>query len=1032
MSDQKRKKYSLKELIQTNSNKDEMFYKMRKLSLANVIDKVKIPANVVSKNKEKVILIDESWVTRNDLKTSSTPSAPAAPAAPSASSSSVTLPKLPKEQLLTFNKSSFGVYVHENNMFFKKKDVDLFFGFTRTYLLSKFTRMINKENLIKYFCYNEHLDMSTKSSNTVFALSKESLLMVWKEKYPHSLADFDKHACVENLLPNMESESEIEVEIVDESEIEIASESKIEIEIDEESDVEEFLPVLPPRIELEEHEKFKGKDGVVLDFHVHGYERKHEAVVIVVKSVEVALGLANNKLAEKLRRKDRENQYRMGSDLLYYSHPSGVTTKISKNTPLCFTWTGLQKYLHNSVKEHAKAYVEWANKTLFKDEVKAEVVEEFLPVLPPRIELEEHEKFKGKDGVVLDFDIHGNERKHDKVFITVKSVEKTLSPQSRPGTLAFMLKRNDRDVKYEMGVDMMYFCHTTTGCMSTKSQNTLLCFTWQGLQKYLHNSVSKHAKAYVEWANKTLFKDEVTTEVVEEFLPVLPPKIELLEHEKFKGKDGVILDFDIHGQERKDNSVFITVKSVEKCLNHQSRPGKLADKLKRTDRENQYEMGVDMMYFRTTPGGGNSISRFTPLCFTWQGLQKYLHNSVSKHAKAYVEWANKTLFKDEVKAEVVEEFLPVLPPRIELEEHEKFKGKDGVVLDFHCFGSDRKHDCVVFTSKSVCEALGKKHENFAYDIKHATSDGKNLYVSNIDYGYYANTDGISVTKKRSRMTPFCFTWQGLQKYLHNSVSKHAKAYVEWANKTLFTVQMGSIEDKMSLVDDLLNTIDLSQYLKSRRMIMPTGDNGFPCVYAINFGKVECNLEALQGQVKNLDLGKYGKYHIVKYGKTKEDFKRISDYKNNSKTKGYPEFPQKSLIALGEVPEDQLFLEEQDFKDNFINNRFVYPLQYRTHKELLLVDPVVFEQMGSYLKKILKKYKYMDNHSLQNLEITELKTRNFELQSNQKIMSLENQLQLQEAERKVAEAEKEREKSNLLINVLKCTPEKHHKNILKLL
>eukprot|EP00122_Pirum_gemmata_P015417 Pgem_evm1s14409 len=44
--------------------------------------------------------------------------------------------------------------------------------------------------------------------------------------------------------------------------------------------------------------------------------------------------------------------------MLYYS-VHGYTTKISKNTPLCFTWNGLQKYLHNSVKEHAKAFVGW-------------------------------------------------------------------------------------------------------------------------------------------------------------------------------------------------------------------------------------------------------------------------------------------------------------------------------------------------------------------------------------------------------------------------------------------------------------------------------------------------------------------------------------------------------------------------------------------------------------------------------------------------------------------------------------------------
>eukprot|EP00122_Pirum_gemmata_P015833 Pgem_evm2s14806 len=55
-----------------------------------------------------------------------------------------------------------------------------------------------------------------------------------------------------------------------------------------------------------------------------------------------------------------------------------------------------------------------------------------------------------------------------------------------------------------------------------------------------------------------------------------------------------------------------------------------------------------------------------------------------------------------------------------------------------------------------------------------------IYVAGVDYGYYASTCATR-TSKVSRMTPFCLTWTGLQKYLHNSVSKHAKAYVEWTN-----------------------------------------------------------------------------------------------------------------------------------------------------------------------------------------------------------------------------------------------------------
>eukprot|EP00122_Pirum_gemmata_P015834 Pgem_evm3s14806 len=119
----------------------------------------------------------------------------------------------------------------------------------------------------------------------------------------------------------------------------------------------------------------------------------------------------------------------------------------------------------------------------------------------------------------------------------------------------------------------------------------------------------------------------------------------------------------------------------------------------------------------------SKVSRMTPFCLTWAGLQKYLHNSVSKHAKAYVEWANKTLFKDEIESES----LPECPPEIVLQDHEQFKG----LLEM-------KENLI----KSLLKLLGLQAKHLCYNIQR---DEK--YINGVDYMYLAESYSLRPSKK---------------------------------------------------------------------------------------------------------------------------------------------------------------------------------------------------------------------------------------------------------------------------------------------
>ena len=138
----------------------------------------------------------------------------------------------------------------------------------------------------------------------------------------------------------------------------------------------------------------------------------------------------------------------------------------------------------------------------------------------------------------------------------------------------------------------------------------------------------------------------------------------------------------------------------------------------------------------------------------------------------------------EDKIKVVDD-VPRAPKLLELEDDEKFKDKDGKSVEVETRGN-KTHNEIYFKVNDIAKLTDKQH--LYKTIIHPESD----YVDKIHYKYF-----ICDIKKE-----LFLTYQGVLKVIFNS--KNNNNLILWATKTLFTVQMGSENNKTSLASKLSN------------------------------------------------------------------------------------------------------------------------------------------------------------------------------------------------------------------------------------
>ena len=305
--------------------------------------------------------------------------------------------------------------------------------------------------------------------------------------------------------------------------------------------------------------------------------------------------------------------------------------------------------------------------------------------------------------------------------------------------------------------------------------------------------------------------------------------------------------------------------------------------------------------------------------------------------KKYINENVAEINKDSDKLIKDEKGIEKAPEIIYLEDNEKFRDDEGNVLDIETRGV-RDCDNVYFKVKDVSKYFGAErlHDHLL--------DKKGAYEEKRDYLFFLlniqSMGGRQTNKQTNKKKELFLTYNGLIRVLMVSRNDTTKKFSPWAIKTLFTAQMGSIEQKEELAASVLGT-----NAKVVRKVFSKDTNTIPCVYFFILGRVK-NLR----KSMNIDLKYSDDYLVCKYGQTKDLARRTSEHisffnkiEGCDLTLKYYSYidPQYTYTAENDIKESIIALES-DFK-------------YENMNELVIIKPGQMIHIEKAFSHIGKKY-----------------------------------------------------------------------------
>ena len=169
------------------------------------------------------------------------------------------------------------------------------------------------------------------------------------------------------------------------------------------------------------------------------------------------------------------------------------------------------------------------------------------------------------------------------------------------------------------------------------------------------------------------------------------------------------------------------------------------------------------------------------------------------------------------------------PPLLHLDDGEKFHDVDGNVIEIETRGErDRKK--IYFKVKDVSVGFGMQRLNDTL-IKKET-----CYERGIHYTTFKresrHTNIVSKNTNKPFKTSLYLTYKGLVRVLIVSRNKHVDKFQDWAEEKLFTIQMGTRDQKVKLGAEILNTSP-----RTLKAIFDKHAANFPSIYLMSLGKV---------------------------------------------------------------------------------------------------------------------------------------------------------------------------------------------------
>ena len=297
---------------------------------------------------------------------------------------------------------------------------------------------------------------------------------------------------------------------------------------------------------------------------------------------------------------------------------------------------------------------------------------------------------------------------------------------------------------------------------------------------------------------------------------------------------------------------------------------------------------------------------------------------------------------------------PPAPVILHLEDEEMFKDNKGNCLDIEVRGQ-RDHKKCYFKVKDVSIAFDMPN---LYTILLHKDKG---YVNELHYKYFTNTI-LTIAQKDKTKKELYLTYKGLLKVLYSSRSGNAESFQDWAEETLFAVQMGTPEQTDNLISKIkgvsYDTIQELFSINAREM---------PCVYLTALNTVE----VLRDEMK-IDMCHPDDAIVYKYGKTGSFAKRKNGH--NQEYKKLDHLIDKKLVYYTII--DPLYIAKAETELSSMMED--YKIRWDSHDELVIITK---EQMKN-VKLIYENVgiKFSGHTSSFNVKIQEIEMKLLSMQS----------------------------------------------------
>jgi len=280
-----------------------------------------------------------------------------------------------------------------------------------------------------------------------------------------------------------------------------------------------------------------------------------------------------------------------------------------------------------------------------------------------------------------------------------------------------------------------------------------------------------------------------------------------------------------------------------------------------------------------------------------------------------------------------------------------------------------------------------------------------------DYTFFIRSLIEGANKKQPTLY---LTYEGLLRVLFVSRNKNTTIFRKWATNKLFTIQMGTKEEKEVLGADLLNI-----NLKNIRAVFNKFSQSFSCIYLISLGKVG-QLRETFGISADID----DSLTVYKYGRTKDFNNRLGKHIND-----YGKLPNVNLEpVLFKYIDLKYTVEAERYIRNFFDS-FGKALKVEGRTELVTLNLKEFDVIKEVYTTAGRNYAgatqaLQEEIAKLNTDITKLNTDITKLNADITELKLKHQLELQE-ERSDKEKYKTRSETAELISSLK---EEHYKQM----